>query len=56
MKGNTLSTNYFHPSYIAPAIAEDMPNEFTYVGRPGVGRGISGQEVTPKYSEDSEDD
>jgi hypothetical protein len=28
---------------------------FNYVGRPGAGRGFSGQEVTPRY-DDSEDD
>jgi hypothetical protein len=44
-----------HPSYGQPFIDESHAQDgFAYVGRPGTDRGFSGQEVTPRY--DSEDD
>ncbi len=46
-----------HPSYIPPAIADNMQKDFSYVGRPGTDRGLSGQALTPRYdSEDSDED
>ena len=56
MKGNTM-----HPSYGQPFIDEsDGQDGFAYVGgypgRPGTNRGVTGQESTPRYSDDDSDD
>jgi hypothetical protein len=56
VKGKTVSDNNPHASYVPPAISENMPRGFAYVGRPGTDRGLSGQAVTPRYSEDNDED
>ena len=50
-----MSDNNPHPSYTPPAIAENMPGKFSYVGRPGTDRGLSGQAVTPRYPTEESD-
>lgn len=51
-----MSDNNPHPGYVPPAIADDMPGKFSYVGRPGTDRGLRGQAVTPRYHSENDDD
>jgi hypothetical protein len=55
-EGNAMSDNNPHPGYVPPAIADDMPGKFSYVGRPGTDRGLRGQAVTPRYHSENDDD
>jgi hypothetical protein len=49
-----------HPSYSPMFNAENTPTEFGYVGgypgRPPVDTGFTGQESTPRYSDDDSGD
>jgi hypothetical protein len=50
-----MSDSAPHQSYVPPAIADNMPNTFSYL-RPGeVNAGFTGEPRVPRYPEDSED-
>lgn len=51
-----MSDNNSHQSYQPPAIADNMPGEFSYL-RPGeVNAGITGRPRVSRYEDNDEDD
>ncbi len=44
-----------HPSYQPPAIADDMPDKFTYLRPGGVNAGLTGEPRVPRYGDTGDD-
>jgi hypothetical protein len=50
-----MSDNNPHPSYVQPAVADNMPRQFSYL-RPGqTNAGFTGQPRVDRYDSDEDD-